>query len=107
MLAGKLGAILSVTLCIAGSVLAAPLYGCQNHLTFNGTTYKLTNTDTFSQYIQCIYRLDTGNGGSSQNYCWYDVRFISLTWFWPSAEHRNIVPELHALPLPKYSATNR
>ncbi|TFK23571.1 hypothetical protein FA15DRAFT_745064 [Coprinopsis marcescibilis] len=72
--------IYSFLLCLAllGAVRAAPLFGCTNYLNVEGTIYRLTNTDTFSQYIQCIYQHDDGNGGIGQNYCWYDFHNKTL-----------------------------
>ncbi|KAG2012911.1 hypothetical protein CC2G_009860 [Coprinopsis cinerea AmutBmut pab1-1] len=56
----------------------ATLRGCANSLLSNGTTFKLTNTDTFSQYIHCIYQFEDGNGGTLQNYHWYDYQNYTL-----------------------------
>ncbi|KAH6891599.1 ricin B lectin domain-containing protein [Coprinopsis sp. MPI-PUGE-AT-0042] len=64
-------------------VLATPLRACQNSLTINGRTngtiaYPLTGTSNFSQYIECTYARDQGDGSIGVNWCWYDYQSYQL-----------------------------
>jgi len=75
------------------------LYACSNQLTIDGLIYPLVDSTTFSQYWQCEYLRDNGDGSSSGAYCWYDYQNHTL-YHYPntplpvdsSASCPNVVP---------------
>ncbi|KAJ6571613.1 hypothetical protein B0H19DRAFT_936792, partial [Mycena capillaripes] len=52
--------------------------GCASQITSNGDVFKLVGTDTFSQFIQCNYLHDNGDGSSAGTNCFYDFYNYTL-----------------------------
>ncbi|KAG2012895.1 hypothetical protein CC2G_009847 [Coprinopsis cinerea AmutBmut pab1-1] len=55
-----------------------PLYACASFLYHHETTYRLPSALTCSQYLECKYTWENGQGRSTVNYCWYDYRNYTL-----------------------------